>query len=60
MMHRGISESRERDVIDRALARSAASQAIKLANDLQSIAKEVSQAELKLKLADLTGALAEQ
>jgi hypothetical protein len=35
-----------------------ASQAIKLAHDLRSIAKEVSQAELKLRVADLTGALA--
>jgi hypothetical protein len=49
----------ERNVIDWALALSTASQAIKLANDLRSIDKEVSQAELKLKVADLTGALAD-
>jgi hypothetical protein len=46
-------------MIDWALALSTASQAIKLANDLRSIDKEVSQAELKLKVADLTGALAD-
>jgi hypothetical protein len=46
-------------VIDWAMALSTASQAIKLANDLRFIDKEMSQAELKLKVADLTGALAD-
>jgi hypothetical protein len=46
-------------VIDWPLALSTAAQAIKLANELRSIDKEVSQAELKLKVADLTGALAD-
>jgi len=35
------------------------SQAIKLANELRSIDKEVSQADLKLKVAELTGSLAD-
>ena len=38
---------------------SAVSQAIKLANELGSIDKEVSQAELKLKVAEVTSSLAE-
>jgi hypothetical protein len=46
-------------VIDWPLAFSAASQAIKLANELRSIDKEMSQAELKLKVADLSSALAD-
>jgi hypothetical protein len=46
-------------MIDWALALSTASQAIRFANDLRSIDKEVSQAELKLKVADLTGTLAD-
>jgi len=46
-------------VIDWALALSTASQAFRFANDLRSIDKEVSQAELKLKVADLTGTLAD-
>jgi hypothetical protein len=46
-------------MIDWALALSTASQAIKFANDLRSIDKEVSQAELKLKVADLTSTLAD-
>jgi hypothetical protein len=46
-------------MIDWALALSTASQAIKFANDLRLIDKEVSQAELKLKVADLTGTLAD-
>jgi hypothetical protein len=46
-------------VIDWPLAFSTASQAIKLVNDLRSIDKEVGQAELKLKIADLTTALAD-
>jgi predicted nucleic acid-binding Zn-ribbon protein len=46
-------------VIDWAMALSTASQAIKLANDLRFIDKEMSQAELKLKVADLTSALAD-
>jgi len=49
----------ETNVIDWALALSTASQAFKFANDLRSIDKEVSQAELKLKVADLTGTLAD-
>ncbi|MBR1283547.1 hypothetical protein JQ597_15975 [Bradyrhizobium sp. AUGA SZCCT0177] len=51
--------SEDRRVIDWPLAFSTASQAIKLANELRSIDKGMSQAELKLKIADLTGALAE-
>ncbi len=46
-------------MIDWALALSTASQAFRFANDLRSIDKEVSQAELKLKVADLTGTLAD-
>jgi hypothetical protein len=46
-------------VIDWPLAFSTAAQAIKLANEFRSIDKEVSQAELKLKVADLTTALAD-
>jgi hypothetical protein len=46
-------------VIDWPMAFSTLSQAIKLTNDLRSIDKEMSQAELKLKVADLTGSLAE-
>ena len=46
-------------MIDWPLAFSTASQAIKLANDLRAIDKEMSQAELRLKVADLTGALAD-
>jgi hypothetical protein len=46
-------------MIDWAVALSTASQAIKFANDLRSIDKEVSQAELKLKIADLTSTLAD-
>jgi hypothetical protein len=46
-------------MIDWTLALSTASQAIKFANDLRLIDKEVSQAELKLKVADLTGTLAD-
>jgi len=49
----------ETNVIDWALALSTASQAFRFANDLRSIDKEVSQAELKLKVADLTGTLAD-
>ena len=54
-----LDESEDFRVIDWPLGLSTASQAIKLANDLRSIDKEVSQAELKLKVADLTGALAD-
>jgi hypothetical protein len=54
-----LDESEDFRVIDWPLALSTASQAIRLANDLRSIDKEVSQAELKLKVADLTGALAD-
>jgi hypothetical protein len=46
-------------MIDWPLALSTVSQAIKFANDLRSIDKEVSQAELKLKVADLTTTLAD-
>jgi hypothetical protein len=46
-------------MIDWPLALSTASQAIKLANELRFIDKEVSHAELKLKIADLTSALAD-
>jgi predicted nucleic acid-binding Zn-ribbon protein len=46
-------------VIDWPLALSTVSQALKLANDLRFIDKEVSQAELKLKVADLTTTLAD-
>lgn len=46
-------------MIDWPLALSTASQAIRLANDLRSIDKESSQAELKLKVADLTSTLAD-
>ena len=46
-------------MIDWPVAFSTASQAIKLANDLRSIDKEVSQAELRLKVADLSTALAD-
>jgi predicted nucleic acid-binding Zn-ribbon protein len=46
-------------VIDWPLAFSTASQAIKLTNDLRSIDKEIGQAELKLKVADLSNALAD-
>ncbi len=47
------------NVIDWALALSTASQAFRFANDLRSIDKEMGQAELKLKVADLTGTLAD-
>jgi hypothetical protein len=47
------------NVIDWPLALSTASQAIKLTNDLRSIDKEIGQAELKLKVADLSNALAD-
>jgi hypothetical protein len=46
-------------MIDWPLALSTVSQAIKFANDLRSIDKDVSQAELKLKIADLTTTLAD-
>jgi len=46
-------------MIDWPLALSTASQALKLANNLWSIDKEVSQAELKLKVADLMNSVAE-
>ncbi|WP_143278071.1 hypothetical protein [Bradyrhizobium sp. UFLA03-84] len=46
-------------MIDWALALSTASQAFKFADELRSIDKEVSQAELKLKVADLTSTLAD-
>jgi hypothetical protein len=46
-------------MIDWAVALSTASQAINLVNDLRSIDKEFSQAELKLKIADLTTTLAD-
>jgi rubrerythrin len=49
----------EINVIDWALALSTASHAFKFANDLRSIDKEVSEADLKLKVADLTGTLAD-
>jgi hypothetical protein len=45
-------------MIDWPVALSAVSQAIKLARDLSSIDKEISQADLKLKIADLTETLA--
>jgi hypothetical protein len=45
--------------MDWAVALSTASQAIKFANDLRSIDGEMSQAELKLKVADLSTALAD-
>lgn len=46
-------------MIDWPVAFSTASQAMKLVNELRAIDKEVSQAELKLKIAELTGALAD-
>ncbi len=46
-------------MIDWPLALSTASQAIKFANDLRGIDKEIGQAELKLKVADLTSTLAD-
>jgi hypothetical protein len=46
-------------MIDWPTAFSTASQAIKLANELRLIDKEVSQADLKLKVAELAGSLAE-
>jgi hypothetical protein len=46
-------------MIDWPLAFSTASQAIKLAQDLRTIDKEISQADLKLKIADLTTGLAQ-
>lgn len=46
-------------MIDWPTAFSTASQAIKLANELRSIDKEVNLAELKLKVAELTGSLAD-
>jgi hypothetical protein len=46
-------------MIDWPLAFSTLSQAFRAANDLRSIDKEVSQAELKLKVADLTSSLAD-
>jgi predicted nucleic acid-binding Zn-ribbon protein len=45
-------------MIDWPVVLSAVSQAIKLARDLSSIDKEISQADLKLKIADLTETLA--
>jgi hypothetical protein len=54
-----FAPNQERKVIDWPLAFSSASQAIKLANDLRSIDKEISQADLKLKVAELTGSLAD-
>jgi hypothetical protein len=47
-------------VIDWPVTFSTVSQAIKLANELRSIDKEVSQADLKLKVAELTGSLADK
>ena len=55
----GFAPNQERKVIDWPLAFSSASQAIKLANDLRSIDKEISQADLKLKVTELTGSLAD-
>jgi hypothetical protein len=46
-------------MIDWAVALSTASQAIRLASELHSIDKQVGQAELKLKVAELTSALAD-
>ncbi len=46
-------------MIDWPLAISTASHAIKLVNDLRGIDKELGQAELKLKIADVTTALAD-
>jgi hypothetical protein len=46
-------------MIDWPIAFSTIAQAVKLANELRSIDKEASQAELKLKIADLTSALAD-
>jgi hypothetical protein len=46
-------------MIDWPLAFSTASQALKLVNDLRAIEKEFSRAELKLKIAELTTALAD-
>jgi hypothetical protein len=46
-------------VIDWPVTFSTVSQAIKLANELRSIDKEMSQAELRLKVAELTGSLAD-
>jgi predicted nucleic acid-binding Zn-ribbon protein len=46
-------------MIDWPVALSTVSQAIKLVNDLRGIDKQLSQAELKLKIADLTGTLAD-
>jgi hypothetical protein len=56
---RRLTDSEDGKVIDWALALSTASQAIRLVNDLRAIDKEVSQAELRLKVADLTTALAD-
>ena len=52
-------DSEDWQVIDWPTAFSTASQAIKLANELRSIDKEVNLAELKLKVAELTGSLAD-
>ena len=57
MLHNDDSEDWQ--VIDWPTAFSTASQAIKLANELRSIDKEVNLAELKLKVAELTGSLAD-
>lgn len=46
-------------MIDWPVTFSTVSQAIKLANELRSIDKEISQAELRLKVAELTGSLAD-
>jgi hypothetical protein len=53
-----LTNSENEKMIDWPLAFSTLSQAFKAANDLRSIDKEVSQAELKLKVADLTSSLA--
>jgi hypothetical protein len=52
-------DSEDWQVIDWPTAFSTASQAIKLANELRSIDKEVNLAELKLKVAELTSSLAD-
>ncbi len=46
-------------MVDWAMAFSSATQALKLVGELRSIDKEIDQAELKLKVAELTGSLAD-
>jgi hypothetical protein len=61
MMHlvRASRTTEDDNVLDWPLALSTASQAIKLVGELRAADKEIGQAELKLKIADLTTALAD-